>query len=157
MCEFCPVCDYNPLLLLTMILPFPPALPSPCMMQPIWRCTTSASPLCPSWLTASWSSTSLWTVSWITQPSIGTSRKYLKKKIPTKMFHSSLVTDTQKYHFLSTEILGRMKCCDGDVSCTGLCWESSMACSSSLVSGVCSATQHSRTMARFDPNHFTNE
>lgn len=28
-----------------------------------------------------------------------------------------------------------------------------MACSSSLVSGVCSATQHSRAMARFDPNH----
>lgn len=63
LCEFCPVCDNNPVLLLTVILPSTPALPSPCMMQPIWRCTTSASLLCPSWLTASWSSTSLSTIS----------------------------------------------------------------------------------------------
>lgn len=116
LCEFGPVCDNCPLLLLTMILPFTPALPSPCMMQPIWRCTTSASPLCPSWLTASWSSTSLWTISWIIQPSIGTFRTYSKilsyrsLKCTTlivcigfmcnffeiKMLHSSIVTYKQK-------------------------------------------------------------
>lgn len=50
-----------------------------------------------------------------------------------------------------------MQCYDGDLSSTGLYWESSMACSSSLASVVCSATPHSRKMARFDRNLFMNE
>lgn len=82
--EFCPFHDINPWLppssLLLLLLPYhpfplhsppPPILPSPCMTRPISRCTTSASPLCPSWLTAFWSSTSAWRFCWTMPPSTG--------------------------------------------------------------------------------------
>lgn len=77
--EFCPLHDINPWLLRPCTPPYPtppapaPMVPSPSMMRPIWRCTTSASPLCPSWLTASWSSTSAWRFFWTMLPSTGKS------------------------------------------------------------------------------------
>lgn len=64
------------------------------------------------------------------------------------MTHKHKITPI--FHTPSTDRLERMQCYDGDRSCTGLYWESSMVYSSSLVSDVCSVTQHSRTMARFD-------
>lgn len=73
--ELCPLCDINPSSSLP-TLPsstFPPApiLPSPCMMRPIWRCTTSASPLCPSWLTVFSNSIFPLRCSWKMLPSTG--------------------------------------------------------------------------------------
>ncbi len=67
------LCCVHMCYLLTVVLtspvprPSPPPvrLPSPCTTQPIWRCTTSASPPCPFWPTACWNNTypsrSCWT------------------------------------------------------------------------------------------------
>lgn len=57
--------------------PAAPIVPSPCMMRPIWPCTTSASPPCPSWLTACWSSTSALRCFWTMPPSTGTIWEWL--------------------------------------------------------------------------------
>lgn len=165
--EFCPLHDINPWLLRPCTPPYPtppapaPMVPSPSMMRPIWRCTTSASPLCPSWLTASWSSTSAWRFFWTMLPSTGKSG-YLSvpfaclRTLPSFsviyviwlmfFFHLALL-------WPPPEKLQRMPCYGGDPSSTGLYLESSTACSFSLVFEVCSVTQHCRITARFDCIH----